>query len=221
MSAPIQQTGRNRRNVMTGAPDVRYSGGFFLGKPAQDPAQFPSNALEPVEDIIERLGLDSGGYITSDGVAEAEDRSTEKILDWNLDVIDIVETDYSLQLTVTFAEAANAPVLRFLYGDENVEITEDDEGNPNGVYIRKGARQLDNAAVMFDIKGKGGAAGRAYADEVQVASIGEITYNKQGLIQYNTTIDVLNDVTGTYLHTWLTQRGVTTAGTVAPEGTTP
>lgn len=224
MTAPVQQTGRNRRNVMTGAPDVRYSGGFFLGRPAQDASLFPEGAVEPTTDIVERLGLDSAGYITSDGVSEAEDRSTEKLLDWNLDVIDIVETDYSLQLTVTFAEAANAAVLRFLYGDENVTVetvtVDGVDGEPVEVvqaHVRKGARQLDNAAIMFDIKGKGDAKGRAYADEVQVASIGEIVYNKQGLIQYQATIDVLNDVTGTYLHTWLTQRGVTTSGVVAPE----
>ena len=152
--------------------------------------------------VVERLGLESGGYITSDGVSESEDRSTEKILDWNLDVIDIVETEYSLQLTVTFAEAANAAVLKFLYGEENVEVTE------GGVYIKKKSREMPSSAIMFDIKGKNGAKGRAYGDECQVASIGEIAYNKQGLIQYEATIDVMNDVTGTYLHTWLDRKSV-------------
>lgn len=225
MSAPIQNVGRNRRNVMTGAPDVRYSGGFFLGRPSMDVEQFPEGATEPTAAIVDRLGLSSAGYITSDGVSEAEDRSTEKILDWNLDVIDIVETDYSLQLTVTFAEAANAAVLRFIYGDENVTVETVEVEAAGGelvevteVHVRKGARQVDNAAIMFDIKGKGDAKGRAYADEVQVASVGEIVYNKQGLIQYQVTIDVLNDVGGDYLHTWLTQRGVTVSGAVSPEG---
>ena len=200
MTTPVQLTGRNRRNVMTGAPDVRYSGGFFIGTPAQDADLFPTSATEEASTVIERLGLESGGYITSDGVSESEDRSTEKILDWNLDVIDIVETEYSLQLTVTFAEAANAAVLKFLYGEENVEVTE------SGVYIKKKSREMPSSAIMFDIKGKNGAKGRAYGDECQVASIGEIAYNKQGLIQYEATIDVLNDVTGTYLHTWLDHR---------------
>ena len=85
MTSPVQLTGRNRRNVMTGAPDVRYSGGFFIGKPAQDSTKFPKNAAEEASTVVERLGLESGGYITSDGVSESEDRSTEKILDWNLD----------------------------------------------------------------------------------------------------------------------------------------
>lgn len=208
MSAPIQQTGRNRRNVMTGAPDVGISGGFFIGKSTHAPEDFPTNALEPAADVVARLGLESGGYITSDGVSESEDRSTEKILDWNLDVIDIVETDYGLTLTTTFAEAANAAVLRFLYGDDNVEVTE------TGVYVRKGSRVMDNHAIMFDLKGKGDARGRGFADEAQVSSIGEISYTKSGLIQYNATIDVLNDVTGTYLHTWFDNGAV-------PEGPTP
>ena len=49
---------------------------------------------------------------------------------------------------------------------------------------------MPSSAIMFDIKGKNGAKGRAYGDECQVASIGEIAYNKQGLIQYEATIDV-------------------------------
>ena len=84
MTSPVQLTGRNRRNVMTGAPDVRYSGGFFIGKPAQDSTKFPTSAAEEASTVVERLGLESGGYITSDGVSESEDRSTEKILDWKI-----------------------------------------------------------------------------------------------------------------------------------------
>ena len=74
------------------------------------------------------------------------------------------------------------------------------------IYIKKKSREMPSSAIMFDIKGKNGAKGRAYGDECQVACIGEIVYNKQGLIQYEATIDVMNDVTGTYLHTWLDHR---------------
>lgn len=196
MSSPIPNTGRNRENVYSGAPDVSLSGGFWIGKSTRDAALFPTSALESAEVVAGALGLESAGYITSEGVSKTESRTAEKILDWNLDVIDIVETEYGLQLSVTFAEAANAAVLRFIYGEDNVEVTD------NGVYIREGARSLDNHAIMFDIKGKGDSRGRGFADEAQVASVGDIAYTKSGLIQYAATIDVLNDVTGTYLHTW-------------------
>lgn len=212
MTVPIVQTGRNRANVMTGAPDVRFSGGFWLGPAVTDPELFPQNATDAPNTVAEKAGLTSAGFITSDGVTETEDRSTEKILDWNLDVIDVVETDYGLQLTVTFAESSNATVLKAIYGDENVSVTEPSVDTPGSVHIKKGSRELENIGVMFDIKGKGGAAGRGFAAEAQVQSVGEITYTKSTLIQYPATIDVFNDVTGTYLHTWLTQRGAVTAG---------
>ena len=212
MTTPVVQTGRNRANVMTGAPDVRFSGGFWIGPAVTDPDMFPTDATTAPNVAAEAAGLTTAGFITSDGVTESEDRSTEKILDWNLDVIDVVETDYGLQLTVTCAESANADVLKFIYGEENVTVTEPTADVPGQVHIRKGSRELENGAVMFDIKGKGGAAGRGFGAEVQVQSVGEITYTKSSLIQYPLTIDVLNDVTGTYLHTWLTQRGTVTAG---------
>lgn len=201
MSTPIPTTGRTRENVYTGAPDVTLSGGFWIGAAATDPADFPTSAFEDSTTVTTRLALESAGYITSDGVSKAESRSTEKVLDWNLDVIDIVETDYGLQLSVTFAEAANAAVLRYIYGDDNVDVT------ANGVYIREGARSMDNHAIMFDIKGKGDAKGRGFAAETQVASVGDISYTKTGLITYPVTIDVLNDVTGTYMHTWYETEG--------------
>lgn len=203
MSAPIQLTGRNRSNVMTGAPDVRFSGGFWIGRSTYDSSKFPTSETEDPQDVAERMDMSSAGYITSDGVAESEDRTTEKILDWNLDVIDVVETDYGLQLTVTFAEAANAEVLKFIYGEDKVTVT------PTGVYVKKGSRDLEDRCIMFDIKGKGGAKGRGFADVCQVASIGEITYAKAGIIQYQATIDVLTDVTGEHMHTWLGKRGAT------------
>lgn len=216
MTTPVVQTGRTRANVMTGAPDVRFSGGFWIGPAVTDPEKFPTDATTPPNTAAEAAGLKTAGFITSDGVAESEDRSTEKILDWNLDVIDVVETDYGLQITVTCAEAANADVLKFIYGEENVTVTPASGDTPFSVHIKKGSRELENGAIMFDIKGKGGAAGRGFAAEVQVQSVGEITYTKASLIQYPLTIDVLNDVTGTYLHTWLTQRGVVTSGQVSP-----
>lgn len=210
MTAPIAQTGRDRRKTMTGAPDVRLSGGFWIGPEALDPEAFPKGAAEDAEEIVARLGLESGGYVSSDGVSEAEDRSVEKITDWNLDVIDTVETDYGLQWTVTFVEAANAAVLKFIYGSENVEVTEGGE-----VYVRKGSRQNENMAIMFDIKGKGNALGRTFGASTSVASIGEIQYIKGGLIQYQVTIDAFTDVTGTSAHTWMGQReaqGVASGG---------
>lgn len=196
--------GRNRANVMVGAPDVSVSGGVWIGKEITDPELFPTGAAELGDTVATAAGLVTGGYITSDGVSESEDRSTEKVLDWNLDVIDIVETDYSMQLTTTFAEAANADVLRFIYGDDNVEVIPGD-AETSEVYVKKGARQPGNVAFMFDTKGKGAMKGRGFAASCQVASVGEITYTKGGLIQYNVTIDVLNDTTGTYLHSWMTR----------------
>lgn len=202
MTSPVnQRTGRDRANVFTGAPDVSVSGGFFIGKPVLDPSLFPKNATESAAEVAERAGLTTAGYISNEGVTETENRSTEAIRDWNNDVIEYVESEYGIQLTTTFAEAANADVLKAIYGAENVEVTE------GSVHVRKGSRPTETVGLMFDIKGKGGRRGRAFAAEATVSTVGEISYIKNGLIQYNVTIDVLNDATGAYLHTWFDTSG--------------
>lgn len=226
MSSPITHTpttGRNRGNVFTGAPDVRYSGGFWIGPPAYDSSLFPQDPFEDSHEIATRLGMDSAGFITSDGVSKNADRSTEKLLDWNLDLIDVITTDFGVQLTVTFAEAANGAVLRAIYGDDNVEIVAPDDtaGTPGYVHIKEKSDDLPRKSIMFDLKGKGDAKGRGFAAETQVSAVGEIAFNKQSLIQYAATIDVFSDVDATYVHTWLSQGGTVVAGTVDPDPESP
>lgn len=191
--------GRDRRNVMVGAPNVDQFHGYFLIGPVADNIQdFPKNANESKQAIADRLKMKTAGFITSDGISESEERSTEKIKDWNNDVIDVVTTDYGVQLTVTFAEAANAAVLKYMYGENNVEVLDG-----GGVHIKQTSGDLPRRSIMFDLKGKHDTLGRVFAAETQVVSTGEIAYSKQGLISYNATIDVFNDAQGTYLHKWL------------------
>lgn len=193
------ETGRNRANVFTGAPDVKLSGGVFIGPAALDPKTYPKSPNEDLDALRKALSLTSAGYITKDGTKKSESRSTEKILDWNLDVIDIVETEYGLQLTVTFAEAANAAVLKAIYGEENVEVNTEE----GWVHIKEGSRTQDDICVLFVLRGKGGKRGLGFAPVCQVSSVGEISMTKSSLIQYETTIDVLTAPDGGYLHTWL------------------
>lgn len=200
----IETNGRNRANVFTGAPDVSISGGFFIGPAALDPEQYPKKPDEDLQELTKRLGLTSAGYITKDGTKKNESRSTEKLQDWNLDVIDIVETEYGLQLTATFAEAANAAVLKAIYGEENVDVED------GFVHIAEGSRVQDDIAVLYAIRGKGGKRGLGFAPVAQISSIGEISMTKSSLIQYECTIDVLSGPDGKYLHTWLSTKAPTT-----------
>ena len=198
------EVGRNRNNLMVGAPNVdKFLGYFLIGDVVTDDSLLPKNASEAKADIAKRLNSATAGFITSDGISEAEDRSTEKILDWNLDVIDVVTTDYSLQLTVPFAESANASVLKFLYGEDNVVVSE------TGTYIKQTSDDLPRRSIMFDLKGKNGTVGRVFAAEAAVSAKGEITYTKSGLITYQATIDVFPDAAGVYLHKWLGEKATT------------
>lgn len=209
----VETNGRNRANVFTGAPDVSISGGFFIGPAALDPEKYPKKPDEDLKALATTLGLTSAGYITKDGTKKNESRSTEKIQDWNLDVIDIVETEYGLQLTTTFAEAANGAVLKAIYGAENVHVED------GFVHIAEGSRVQDDIAILYAIRGKGGKRGLGFAPVAQISSIGEISMTKSSLIQYECTIDVLSGLDGKYMHTWLATGAVKApASSGAPAG---
>ena len=171
---------RNRRNVLVGAPDVQASGGFTIGPVAKSGDEFPQTA-----DALAELTREHGasGYISEDGVVKSVDRSTEKIKDWNGDTVLITQSDHSVTLQVTFLEAANAEVLKMVYGDSNVE---DDGGVIKTV---ENADELPHRSNAFYIKGGNGGNIFVYAPDVQVTEVGEVNYVRSDVVKYQVTLE--------------------------------
>ena len=147
---------RNRRNVLVGAPDVNASGGITIGPVATNRSQFPTTVDAKIEGHV------PGGYVSEDGVTKTVDRSTDKIKDWNGDTVLIVQSDHSVTLQVTFMEAANADVLKMIYGENNVR----EEGDT--LTLVENADELEHRSIAFHIKGGNNSKILVYAPDVQV-----------------------------------------------------
>ena len=63
------------------------------------------------------------GYVSADGVTETSERSTEEIRAWGGQKIRTVQTEYGTSLSLTLIESRNATALRFVFGDDNVDVS--------------------------------------------------------------------------------------------------
>lgn len=188
---------RNRANVLVGAPDVKAAGGVLIG-PANPPVDdYPKNAEEPVSGIQSRLEMKPGGFISEDGVAKTIDRSTDKIKDWNGDTVVIVQSDHAVTLKLTFMEAANAEVLKTTAGDGNVII------DGNNITVIDNADELPHRALDFEIKGAEKSRIRLFAPDAQCTEIGDVTYVRSGVIQYEATFECFPDEKGNKLYQYI------------------
>lgn len=168
---------RNRRNVLVGAPDVNASGGITIGPVATSRSQFPTTVDAKI------AGHVPGGYVSEDGVTKTVDRSTDKIKDWNGDTVLIVQSDHSVTLQVTFMEAANADVLKMIYGENNVR----EEGDT--LTLVENADELEHRSIAFYIKGGNNSRILVYAPDVQVTSVGDVSYVRSDVIRYQVTLE--------------------------------
>lgn len=168
---------RNRRNVLVGAPDVQASGGITVGPVISDKAEFPT------EVDGDAAGHKPAGFVSEDGITKTVDRSTEKIKDWNGDTVVIVQSDHSVTLQLTFMEAGNGDVLKLIFGEDNVT----DEGNR--VTVVDTADELPHASINFTINGGNGSKIRVFAPDVQATEVGDVTYNRSGVVQYQVTFE--------------------------------
>lgn len=171
---------RNRSNVLVGAPDVNASGGLLIGEVQKDATNFPKDASSP---IPTGLKAKPGGFIGEDGLTKTVDRSTEKIKDWNKDTVIVLETDHSVVVKFTFLEAANANVLKAVYGKDNVKI----EGK--NIQVADAAGELPHFSLVAEMNGGEGKKARIFVPDGQVTNVADITFKKDDVIKYEVEIE--------------------------------
>lgn len=177
---------RNRNNVLVGAPDVKSSGGVLIGDVASTREAIPTDATAT---LPVKLNAKPAGYISPEGLSKTGDRSTEKIKDWNGDTIIVLTSEHSVTLKLTFMEAANANILKAIYGEENVKISE----NGQKIILTDNADDLPHNSYVFEIKGAKGSKIRVFAPDAQVSNVGDVTFVKNDVIKYEVELECFTD----------------------------
>lgn len=184
------------KNVTTAKPKV---GGAVYSAPLG--TALPTDAITKLTDAFKGLG-----YISEDGMKNANTPESDNIKAWGGDIVAVVQTEKADTFSYTLIEATNPDVLKEVYGQKNVTGTLE-----TGITIKANSTPLDEHVLVVDMILKGGILKRIVIPNGKVSEIGEITYKDDEAVGYETTITALPDVNENthyeYIRTPVTEGG--------------
>ncbi|WP_086348533.1 phage tail protein [Candidatus Enterococcus clewellii] len=168
-------------NVSTAKPKI---GGAIYSAPLG--TKLPTTAIAELDAAFKSLG-----YVSEDGLTNANSMSSEDIKAWGGDIVASVETEKTDTFTYTLIESTNVDVLKEVYGNDNVTGDLD-----TGIAIKANSITLEEHIIVVDMVLKGGVLKRIVVPNGKVSELGEITYTDTDAVGYETTLKAIADNAG-------------------------
>ena len=171
----------NASNVTTGKPNV--SGAVYV---APAGTSLPESALTAVGSTFKELG-----YVSEDGVTNANTITSESIKAWGGDTVGIVQTGKEDTYNFKLIESTNVEVLKTIFGSANVTGTLATE-----ISIAANSGEQEAHAWIFDMILKGGYLKRICIPSATITELEDIVYKDNEAIGYGITIEATPDADG-------------------------
>ena len=169
------------QNVTAGKPAI---GGAIKYAPVG--TLLPTDATTTLNEEFKSLG-----YISEDGLTNANTPENETIKAWGGDDVLSVLTGKTDTFAYKLIEGLNVDVLKFIYGEENVE------GDlATGIELKANATDLPEVAVVVDMILKGGVLKRIVIPKAKITEMGEVVYRDNEAVGYEVTTTAFPDAEG-------------------------
>lgn len=133
----------------------------------------------------------SAGYLSEDGLTNANSIESEEIKAWGGDVVYNLQTGKSDHFTFTLIEELNSEVMKIVHGSSNVS-----GALATGITINANGKQLDAESWVFEMVLRGGVLKRIVVPYASVIETGEVQYIDNGVVSYQVTISATPDSSG-------------------------
>ena len=159
-----------------------YYGPITLAAPTSATADLP-------------VGLLDVGYISDEGVTNANGRTSEDVKAWGGDTVLSTQTEKTDRFTFTMLEVLNVNVLKAVHGEENVSGTLE-----TGISVKVNAKELDYHMWIIDMILKGGVLQRMVIPNAKIVEVADVTYTDSGATGYQVTLSAEPDAGGDTHH---------------------
>lgn len=168
-------------NVSVGKP--RTSGSIFR---APLGTTLPTDATTTLGAAFVQLG-----YVSDDGVVNANTPESEKIKAWGGDTVLTPLTEKEDEFQLTLLEVLNSDVLAAVYGEDHVTGT-----LATGITVEATSEESEEAVWVVDMIMRGGVLKRIVIPDGKISDMDDITYKDDEAIGYALTITALPDAEG-------------------------
>ena len=172
----------NVANVTAGKPKV--AGHVFR---APIGSTIPNDATTALDNAFIDLG-----YISEDGLTNANTPETETIRAWGGTPVLHTVTSKDDTFTATFISSLNAEVLKMVYGDDNVTGTD----VASGISVSANSKDLPEYIYVIEMIAKGNVAHRIVIPSAKPTEIGEVSYTDSEAVGYEVTLGCSADASG-------------------------